>query len=506
MKQIKTLLATLCIALVAASCNDEREGDTPAANPDVAQLIQIGAFPAFDQGETRVIGTEDAGKTAWAAGDEVLLRITTNAVNAPLCYTLTYNGTTWTSLPEGSVFKPTWDATTLSKIEAFYAPSYTWVPNPNTGRIELGLKNSDVAAGDQEFIMREYDNVALTDDNTSLTLTIDFSGARTYSRLRVAAEPNVTRTLTCTTFQPAGSTEAVTVAISATTDAKGNAYFYGSWPEGTTINILNESNETLVSKTGLTANTANTSYVLDAAAIRVDASTHTLTPRKAGLVTNERITNALGEGTVLNIAGKLFDEDLATIAAYTAHSITRLNVQGADMSAVTASTVDLLALSSLEYLIGTEAQSTKLTTVFTLPTGTHLLYPGAAYNGFATPKGELTLDCYVLSTSETGFKILYFDPNAQKTWPEADAYCTNLGGRLIASWGEGFRDSPTLQQITFDKQTGSVYARFIWTSYLHATGWHKTLWYNEETPKWQQGGGSLDTSEFLYFVVFDLTF
>ena len=227
MKKFRTYIAVLCTMLVAAACTNEMETETTATT-DVAQLVKIGNFPAFEEtAQTRAIGIEDAGKTAWAEGDEVLLKIqlkNTDGSNAgdATTYTLTCNsdGSTWTA--DKSLNLPDYRITTAD-ITAHYAPSYQW-----SSAGSLTLKSGE-AAGTDEYLTYTATGVSLANG-----IDIDFSKtARKYSRLRVAVTAGEEVKLTSATFTANDGTTTAAAGITATADSKGNAYFYGSWTKET---------------------------------------------------------------------------------------------------------------------------------------------------------------------------------------------------------------------------------------------------------------------------------
>ncbi|MEG1648888.1 MAG: hypothetical protein RR277_03260 [Rikenellaceae bacterium] len=83
----------------------------------------------------------------------------------------------------------------------------------------------------------------------------------------MAAAPDMTVTLTSATFTAAGTTTALGTDITATIDAKGNAYFYGSWTENATLAVALKKDGSVirtVSKTVAAASTAGSSYALNA--------------------------------------------------------------------------------------------------------------------------------------------------------------------------------------------------------------------------------------------------
>lgn len=263
MKQIKTLLALLCIVLAVASCSEETETGLPQTTPDVAQLIRIAPFPAFDEGaQTRAIGNPDSGKTTWEEGDNVLLGI--EMAGRLFGFTLTYSKADhkWTSDKPLNFNRPDYSAT--ATLTAYYAPDYTWVEDPYTGGVELTLKSGAVK-GTSEYITYTVYNVDLSKE-----ITIDFakSATRTYSRLRIATIPNTTiRVEFSPFFEPAGPQEySTTIHVNA--DAKGNAYLYGSWAGSNNTNLIVKTTDAipveLARKTGLALSIGGRSYAISA--------------------------------------------------------------------------------------------------------------------------------------------------------------------------------------------------------------------------------------------------
>jgi hypothetical protein len=264
MKKFRIYIAVLCTMLVAAACTNEMETETTTAT-DVAQLVKIGGFPAFDEtAQTRTIGTPDEGKIEWATGDEVLLKIQLKNTDdsdagTATTYTLTCNsdGSTWTASPALKLTLT--DYRQKADITAYYAPAYQW-STTSTGTLAL---KSDKKAGTDEYLVYNATDVSLSDG-----ISIDFSQkAREYSRLRVAAAPDMTVTLTSAAFTTNGDkTATATDGIIATADAKGNAYFYGKWTENATLTVALKEDATTfptVSRTVAAASAAGSSYALD---------------------------------------------------------------------------------------------------------------------------------------------------------------------------------------------------------------------------------------------------
>ena len=100
-------------------------------------------------------------------------------------------------------------------------------------------------------------------------MTITFEGAiRDYSRLRIAAMPEATLTVTTTGFTPAGATSEATEAYTLTADDKGNAYLYGTFAEEATISVkqgdITLKDYTFTADKNPNGTEHNKSYALDA--------------------------------------------------------------------------------------------------------------------------------------------------------------------------------------------------------------------------------------------------
>lgn len=258
MKKFRTYIAVLCTMLVAAACSNEMETETATTATDVAALVKIGGFPAFEENaQTRAtVGTPDKGKTEWAANDEVLLKIQLKSADGSsnaVCRTFTYDGTKWNADKSLDITLSSY--LQEAEITAYYAPAYKW-SDASTDKPAL---KSGKAAGTDEYLV--YSNT-VTGISLADGINIDFSQkARDYSRLRVAAAPDMTVTLTAAAFTAAGTTNALDAGTIATTaDAKGNAYFYGTWTANAQLSLKADWYE--FTKTA-TASDAGKSYAIN---------------------------------------------------------------------------------------------------------------------------------------------------------------------------------------------------------------------------------------------------
>ena len=229
------------MAILLAACTNDIEND--AIQTDILTLT-VGDFPAFgEDAATRAIGTTDAGgKSAWEAGDQLLVSVTCQGGD-PQYAVMSYNGSTWTTTP---ALKQT---STTYTVTAWYAPAYEWDTTNGTLKLQNGQQ-----AGLDEYISSTSSN---SPDITFM------SNGRNYSRLRIASTSSTQLSVSLTGFTPAGSTASTDNTYTLTTDSKGNAYLYGTWTTNGHLNVTYGSTS-LVNKDIATASVENTSYVVDA--------------------------------------------------------------------------------------------------------------------------------------------------------------------------------------------------------------------------------------------------
>jgi hypothetical protein len=185
------------------------------------ETITVDDFPGFVSDNTRV-GGEPTEKTAWEEDDVIFIKVD----GAEKYATLTYNAT-----------DSKWEASDNLSIksgqsyEATYAPNYTL----NEGQTELVLKDG-AAASTGEYLTC----------TGKRPIRIKFS--RQYSRLRIycgtqdatdATDATAAATPITVTFGTGFTTNdgSSSTTFSLTPD-KGNAYVYGSWKEGTKLDLL----------------------------------------------------------------------------------------------------------------------------------------------------------------------------------------------------------------------------------------------------------------------------
>ena len=229
----------LMAVLMLTSCNQE---EMPV-NADMQ--FSVSGFPVFEDTDSRTVGTPDAGKTNWQSGDQILLSVTSRKYGKNTAV-LVYDGTKWTtnvSLPYLEGESP--------EIKAVYAPAYQW-----TGG-NLTLKENMMAG------MEEYIDASCTIiGNNTISLSFSDTG-RNYSRLRIVTTPNMEFSFDAKGFIPSGQSGAVSATYNLRSDAKGNAFLYGTFNEDASVSLI--TNYVMIWKqySFITPTFAGKSYVLD---------------------------------------------------------------------------------------------------------------------------------------------------------------------------------------------------------------------------------------------------
>ena len=252
MRKIFQYILMAVAVVVTASCSNELDETLQSAGNGNLQFV-VGDFPAFGEGtQTRVIGTQDEGKTAWANEDKILVHLYSQKYGDQ-AVTLTFDAenNTWES-----------DGGTLSYLEnetptitAVYAPDCEIKSDKTIGLLE-----------GKQYGEAEYIPAKTTISGN--TLDIRFESGRTYSRLRIAGLANQTLTVTTTDFTPAGATEVATAAYTLITDNNGNAYLYGTFAVGATVSVkqgdITLKDYTFTAEKNPNGTAYNKSYALDA--------------------------------------------------------------------------------------------------------------------------------------------------------------------------------------------------------------------------------------------------
>ena len=228
-----------------ASCSNELDEVLQPAGNGNLQFV-VSDFPAFGESpDTRVIGTQDVGKTAWDIDDQIIVTLTSKKFGAQSAV-LTYNGTSWSTAVSFLYLDNETPA-----VSAIYAPCYE-VTEDGVIKLRDGM----------QLGMTEYIPADCSLANGSIS--INFAGVkRTYSRLRIAADAGQKLAVTTTGFTPAGATKVATGSYTITADKKGNAYLYGVFAKGATVSVCN-GNVEMESHSFTNATEERVSYALDA--------------------------------------------------------------------------------------------------------------------------------------------------------------------------------------------------------------------------------------------------
>lgn len=256
MKKIFQYIMLAVVTIVMASCTSDIEETTATTGKNNIQLV-VGEFPAFGDSQTRAIGTLDPGKTSWAEGDELLLKMTSNTYGTQYA-TFTYNGSSWV-LASGELSYKEDEGPTFPHV--YYAPNYKWEAG------ELVLKEGKVA-GTDEYI----EGTAYTRNGEAII--VEFAAAtRNYSRLRIATMPNKPITVDFTEFTPSGGWDFQHPAgrYALTSDEKGNAYLYGTFDRYAEVTVKYRE-ATLATHTFLQKTENAMSYALDATVISANSA------------------------------------------------------------------------------------------------------------------------------------------------------------------------------------------------------------------------------------------
>ena len=218
MKKIFQYIA-MAVALVAmASCSQEETFEPDAPKVVKGMEFVVSDFPAYDDPQTRTIGTPEDGKTEWVEGDEILMIFDSPKYGVQSA-ALRYTESQW-MLPEGVTFKYLEGET--PEISALYSPIC---------EVSGGMFVTADEFGTTEYL---WGSCYLSADGTSINISF---GGRTYSRLRIAAKAGSQLHVEVTKFIPAGMSQPKTYYYHISANEYGNAYLYGTFAEGATVSV-----------------------------------------------------------------------------------------------------------------------------------------------------------------------------------------------------------------------------------------------------------------------------
>ena len=258
MRKIIQYMMMALIAVVLASCaNDINEESTPTVKSNIHFVVDD--FPMFEKPSTRTIGEEDKGKTAWAVGDEICVKLTSKELGTQTA-TLKYNGVKFEIQDGNSLCYLDGEPVTAY---AYYAPNRKWrngsldfkdiYGNPN-GTAEFLEATCTVHYGDNNYVDISFANAT-----------------RNYSRLRIATIPKTEIKVDADNFAPTDNPNRLYMTYTLTSDEKGNAYLYGTFYNNSIVTVKYRGATLKTYKFSKETENAK-SYVLDATVISANSA------------------------------------------------------------------------------------------------------------------------------------------------------------------------------------------------------------------------------------------
>ena len=258
MRKIIQYMMMALIAVVLASCaNDISEESTPTVKSNIRFVVDD--FPMFEKPSTRTIGEEDKGKTAWAVGDEICVKLESKELGTQTA-TLKYNGVKFEIQDGNSLCYLDGEPVTAY---AYYAPNRKWrngsldfkdiYGNPN-GTAEFLEATCTVHYGDNNYVDISFANAT-----------------RNYSRLRIATIPKTEIKVDADNFAPTDNPNRLYMTYTLTSDEKGNAYLYGTFYNNSIVTVKYRGATLKTYKFSKETENAK-SYVLDATVISANSA------------------------------------------------------------------------------------------------------------------------------------------------------------------------------------------------------------------------------------------
>lgn len=258
MRKIIQYMMMALIAVVLASCaNDISEESTPTVKSNIRFVVDD--FPMFEKPSTRTIGEEDKGKTAWAVGDEICVKLESKELGTQTA-TLKYNGVKFEIQDGNSLCYLEGEPVTAY---AYYAPNRRWrngsldfkdiFGNPN-GTAEFLEATCTVHYGDNNYVDISFANAT-----------------RNYSRLRIATIPKTEINVDAKDFSPTDNPNRLYMTYTLTSDEKGNAYLYGTFHNNSIVTVKYRGATLKTYKFSKETENAK-SYALDATVISANSA------------------------------------------------------------------------------------------------------------------------------------------------------------------------------------------------------------------------------------------
>ena len=258
MRKIIQYMMMALIAVVLASCaNDIIEESTPTVKSNIRFVVDD--FPMFEKPSTRTIGEEDKGKTAWAVGDEICVKLESKELGTQTA-TLKYNGVKFELQDGNSLCYLEGEPVTAY---AYYAPNRRWRNGSLDFKDIYGNPN-----GTAEFLEATC-TVHYGDDNY---VDISFANAtRNYSRLRIATIPKTEIKVDADNMEFRRVLFRLDQNYALTSDEKGNAYLYGNFVTNSEFTVKYEEAPLATYKFSQESKNAK-SYALDATVISANSA------------------------------------------------------------------------------------------------------------------------------------------------------------------------------------------------------------------------------------------
>lgn len=292
MRKIIQYMMMALIAVVLASCaNDISEESTPTVKSNIRFVVDD--FPMFEKPSTRTIGEEDKGKTAWAVGDEICVKLESKELGTQTA-TLKYNGVKFEIQDGNSLCYLDGEPVTAY---AYYAPNRRWrngsldfkdiYGNPN-GTAEFLEATCTVHYGDNNYVDISFANAT-----------------RNYSRLRIATIPKTEIKVDADNFAPTDNPNRLYMTYTLTSDEKGNAYLYGTFYNNSIVTVKYRGATLKTYKFSKETENAK-SYALDATVISANSAEEIKSAIKQEVANSKT-------AIMLNLASDAGDNEIKTI-------------------------------------------------------------------------------------------------------------------------------------------------------------------------------------------------
>ena len=139
------LLSAFSFLILITSCSSKLDEALQPAGNGTLQFV-VSDFPAFgESAETRAVGTQDEGKTAWENGDQIFVSLTSQRYGTQTA-ALTYDGSSWSTEASLSYLE-----NETPSVSVIYAPCYE-VTEEGTMQLRSGMQ-----PGMTEYLSGNYE-------------------------------------------------------------------------------------------------------------------------------------------------------------------------------------------------------------------------------------------------------------------------------------------------------------------------------------------------------------